>query len=90
MKGTLLALAAILALGALLVWAATGAHRGWTQTSVMKKTVDDITGLEAVTYEKRFVMGVEVLGGAWAGAGLLAGTALLLRQRRQQQPDIPQ
>ena len=52
-------------------WAAQGAHRGWSQDQVPVKQKDEVTGLEYVTYEKRYVPGVDVLG-----AGLLAGLAL--------------
>ncbi|HRT58996.1 MAG TPA: hypothetical protein P5038_20415 [Candidatus Paceibacterota bacterium] len=74
-------LAMLVAAAALISWVATGAHRGWTQTSVAVKTVDEVTGLEAVTYEPRFVMGVELLGGGLAGAALLGGAAQLFRRK---------
>jgi hypothetical protein len=74
-------LAVLVALGSLVLWLGTGAHRGWTQTSVQKRTVDEVTGLEAVTYEKRFVMGVELLTAAWVGAGVLAGVSLFFRNK---------
>lgn len=52
-------------------WTAKGAHRGWSQDQVPVKQKDEITGLDYVTYEKRFVPGVDALG-----AGLLLGAAL--------------
>lgn len=61
-------------LGALFVfcfWAAKGYHRGWSQHQVPVKQVDPITELEYVTYEKRFVPGIDYLG-----AGLLAGAVV--------------
>jgi hypothetical protein len=51
-------------------WAAKGAHSGWSMNQVPVKQLDEITGIEFVTYEKRFVPGVEFLGG---GIGLSAG-----------------
>ena len=60
-------------------WAASGANRGWTKTSVPKKTLDEVTGIEGVTYEKRFVPGVDFLGAAVLGAGILAGVSFLFR-----------
>jgi hypothetical protein len=51
-------------------WAAKGAHTGWSQNRVPHRQVDEITGIEFVTYEDRFVPGVEVLA---AGLGLAAG-----------------
>jgi hypothetical protein len=83
MKRPLQTIAALLALGALGCWVATGAHRGWTQTSVPKKTVDEVTGIEAVAYEKRFIMGVDLLGGAWLGAAVLAGASLLFHKKNK-------
>jgi hypothetical protein len=40
------------------------------------RTLDEITGIEAVTYEDRFVPGVDFLGG-----GLVLGAALLTASR---------
>jgi TRAP-type C4-dicarboxylate transport system permease small subunit len=77
----------ILALGLVLaafgIWLGTGAHRGWTQTSVQERSVDPVTGLEAVRYEPRFVPGLDALGGALAGASLLAGASFLFRKPPQ-------
>ena len=47
MKRLLRILAIVLALGATLTWAALGANRGWTRTSVPVKTLDEVTGIEA-------------------------------------------
>ena len=85
----------ILALAILLVtagtWAGTGGNRGWTKTSVAVKTLDDVTGIEGITYQKKFLPGVDFLG---AGAGLailLAGTSLFFRKptssKKQLQPN---
>lgn len=73
--------AAAIVLFALSVWVATGAHRGWTQTSVPVKTLDEVTGLEAITYQDRFVPGVDFLGAAGAGASLLLGASFLFRRK---------
>jgi hypothetical protein len=45
-------------------WAALGAHRGWSQNRVPVRQVDEVTGIEFVTYEDRFVPGID-----WLGAG---------------------
>ena len=81
MKRTLqiLALAVVVATGVL--WVATGANKGWTKTSVEVKTVDEVTGLEGRDYQKRFVPGVDFVGAALLGAGLLAGASLLFRNK---------
>lgn len=69
----IIALAA--ALAALGAWSFTGANTGWTKTSVPVKAVDDVTGLESITYEKRFVPGVDFLGAALLASGVLAGAS---------------
>jgi hypothetical protein len=74
-------IAAILIVGAIAFWAATGANRGWTKTSVPKKIVDEVAGIEGVTYEKHFVPGVDFLGAALLGAGILAGISILFRTK---------
>lgn len=69
-------------------WAGAGAHRGWTKTSVERVAIDEVTGLEARTYEKKFVPGIDFLGAALLGAGVLAGVSCLVRKpaRTVQQP----
>lgn len=62
--------ASLVLLGTLGFWAAKGAHRGWTQNQVPVKEKDEITGLEYVKYEKRFVPGIEF---PLAAAGLATG-----------------
>ena len=85
MKRTLRVLALALAIIAALVWLALGANRGWTRTSVPVRTVDEVTGIEGVQYRHQFVPGVELLGGALLGAGLLAGASLLFRNQQTRQ-----
>lgn len=43
-------------------WAGLGAHRGWSQNRVPIRQVDEITGIEYVTYVDRFVPGIDWLG----------------------------
>lgn len=81
MRKTLRLIALLLALAATGTWLCTGANRGWTKTSVPVKTVDEITGIEAVHYERRFVPGLEFLGAALLGAALLAGASFLFRNK---------
>jgi hypothetical protein len=76
----LLAMLVLLAAGA--TWLATGASRGWTKTSVMVKTTDPVTGLDGISYEKKFIAGVDFLGAAALGAGLLASTSLFFRKQK--------
>jgi len=51
-------------------WVLKGAHTGWSQNQVPVKQTDEVTGIEFVTYEKRFVPGIEFLG---AGVGIATG-----------------
>lgn len=81
MKTALRMLALVLALATAIVWLATGAHRGWTKTQVEQITVDEITGIEGRSYEKKFVAGVEFLGAGLLGAGALAGISLFFRNQ---------
>jgi hypothetical protein len=80
MRTTLRILAVVLAVGAALAWAVLGANRGWTKTSVERVTIDEVTGIEGRTYEKKFVPGLELLGGAMVGAGILIGLSFLFRK----------
>ena len=78
-------LALILVIAAALAWLLLGAHSGWTQTSVPVKTVDEVTGIEGIEYHKRFVPGLDFLGSAFVGAGLLAGASFLFRNQQSTQ-----
>lgn len=82
-------LALVTALGCLTWWWAAGANRGWTKTSVPVQTVDAITGLESVTYEKRFLPGVELMGGGLLAAAALAGVSSLFRRAGNPQNPSP-
>lgn len=74
-------IALMLALAAAGAWFATGANPGWTKTSVPIKTIDEITGIEAIRYEQRFLPGLELLGAALLGASLLAAASFLFRNQ---------
>jgi hypothetical protein len=82
MKKTLRILAVLVLLAAGATWLVTGASRGWTKTSVMVKTLDPVTGLDGISYEKKFIAGVDFLGAAALGAGLLAGASLFFRNKK--------
>jgi hypothetical protein len=81
MKRTLRFVAVILAAGSIIFWAVAGANRGWTKTSVPRKIVDQVTGIEGITYEKQFVPGVDFLGATLLVAGLLTGISFLFRAK---------
>jgi hypothetical protein len=76
-------MALIIAFAAVALWLVLGANRGWTKTSVAVVTIDEVTGLEGRTYKKRFVPGVDFLGVSLAGAGVLAGLSVFVRNRKQ-------
>jgi hypothetical protein len=62
-----------------------GGNRGWTKTSVPVKIVDEVTGIEGVTYQKKFVPGVDFLALAVGAAAVLAGASFLFRTKRNPQ-----
>ena len=76
------AIAAILILAAAGIWLAAGANRGWSKTSVPVKRTDEVTGITVDDYQKRFVPGIDFLGAALLGAGILAGASLLFRTKQ--------
>ena len=81
MKKILRRLALLVLVGASITWFATGANRGWTKTSEMVKTMDEVTGIEGITYQKRFTPGLDFLGAALLGAGILTGVSILFRKK---------
>ena len=85
MKRILQSLALLVALAAAATWLATGANRGFTKTSVAVKTLDEVTGIEGITYQKKFQPGVDFLGAAFGGTVLLAGASLFFRKPKTNQ-----
>jgi hypothetical protein len=83
-KMALRILALVIAFGSLSVWLATGASRGWTKTSVPVKQMDAVTGIEGVTYEKRFVPGVDFVSASLLAAAALAGFSLFFGNQTKQ------
>ena len=83
MKKTLLILSLAIALAAGATWLGTGANRGWTKTSVPVKTLDPVTGIEGITYQNKFLPGVDFLGAAAVIAGTLAAGSLLFRSKNK-------
>ncbi len=75
-------MALALALAAAIFWLAAGPNLGWTKNRVEKRAVDEVTGIEAISYEDRFVPGVDFLGVALAGAGALVAASFLFRKKR--------
>jgi hypothetical protein len=83
MRRALQLLAAMVILAAAITWMATGANRGWTKTSVPVKTLDPVTGIEGITYQKKFIAGVDFLGAAFIGAAVLTGASFFFRKPKQ-------
>ena len=75
-------IALALALAVVATWAASGANRGWTKTSRAVKTVDSVTGLDGIPYEKHFSPGVDFLAVGLAAAGALAGVSFLTKHKQ--------
>ena len=86
MKTPLRLLAVLILVGALITWAATGANRGWTKTSEPVKTMDDVTGIEGITYQKRFAPGLDFLGAGLLVASVLTGVSFLFRKNQTNNP----
>jgi hypothetical protein len=82
MKIPLRIFAAILILAAVAYWLAAGADPGWTKTSLPIKTVDQVTGLEHIEWQQKFVPGVDFLGVALVAAAALAGASLFLSNKK--------
>ncbi len=73
-------LALFIALVTLALWFFGGPNTGWTRTSEMVKAVDPVTGLEAITWETRFLPGLDFLGAGFFGATAVYGASFLVRK----------
>jgi len=71
--------AVLLLTGTATTWVLTGAHRGWSRTTVTEMQTDEITGIEYPVHRDGFVAGVEFLGGGVLVALALAGMSFLKR-----------
>ncbi|MFH1496924.1 MAG: hypothetical protein ABII82_03770 [Verrucomicrobiota bacterium] len=59
-------------------WYAAGQNTGWTKNRIAETQVDEITGIEYVTYKDHFMPGVELLS-AGITFGLLLSAATFIR-----------
>ena len=82
MKKLLLILALAIAVVAVAGWATAGANKGWTKTEVAVKTLDDVTGIEGISYQKKFQPGVDLLAVALGGAATLAAASFFFRKSK--------
>ena len=80
-RGLLRGVGLLVALGVVAFWTTQGGHRGWSQNQVPIKQLDPVTEIEFVTYDKRFVPGMDFLIGG-SLVGILAFSATFLPRRR--------
>jgi hypothetical protein len=79
---TILRLAALfVTLVTLVLWLFGGPNTGFTKTSVQVKTVDPVTDQDIITWEKRFLPGVDFLGGGLLAGALLFGASFIFRRK---------
>jgi hypothetical protein len=90
MKNLFRILALVVVLAAVVTWLATGANRAWTKTSVPVKTLDPVTGIEAISYQQKFLPGVDFLGAAFVVAAGLAGASFLFRSNNKNKTETKQ
>ncbi len=81
MRTALRFLAANLIAGTVIWWLAAGANPGWYKDQVPVKRIDEVTGLEGITYEKRFVPGVDILALACVTSAALTGLSFLFSRK---------
>jgi hypothetical protein len=67
-------------------WFFSGPNTGWTRDSVMHLVKDPVTEIEGPVYEKRFVPGVDFLGGGLAVAGLVVAASFFFRKADRGNP----
>ena len=81
-KRALRILAIIVLLAAVAIWAARGAHRGWTVNNIEHRATDPVTGLAKSTWEKGFIPGWDFLAVAALAAAGLTGASFLFRSKK--------
>ena len=81
MKKILRVLAVLVIVAAAVFWVVSGSNRGWTKDRIPKETIDEITGQKGVTYEDKFVPGVDFLAVAAGVAVALGGSSFLFRTK---------
>ncbi len=62
-------------------WWAKGAHMGWSQNLIPKVTIDEVTGLEHITYQSGYIPGIDLVAiGAASGLFLWLGSLFFGRR----------
>lgn len=69
---------------AIFFWLSRGANRGWSKSQVPRQQTDPVTGLVGVSWEQRFVPGLDFLGGSVAVSAALIGISFLRRRSASQ------
>jgi hypothetical protein len=87
MKTFLKALSLVVILTTIITWLATGASRGWSKTSVPVKTLDPVTGIEGISYQSKFIAGVDFLGAGLIAGAVLGSASLFFRSKKSNQPN---
>jgi hypothetical protein len=82
MKNSLRICALLLLVAAFALWLARGINRGWTKTTVQIKKLDEVTGIEGIEYQSRFVPGVDFLCAAFLASGSLVAGSFLFRTKQ--------
>jgi len=82
MRRALRIFAVILVLAAAACWLMAGANLGWTKTSVPLKTVDEVTGLDHIEWQKKFVPGIDFLGATLVAVGMVTGASFAFRDKK--------
>jgi uncharacterized membrane protein YphA (DoxX/SURF4 family) len=75
--------AAVWLAATLITWFSTGAHRGWTRTTVTETRTDEVTGLEYPHTQPGFVAGFEFPIAGIFGAVVLLGIGALGARRQR-------
>lgn len=76
------AISALLLAAVILYWIAAGAHRGWSMHQVPVQQTDEVTGINYVTYEDRYVPGIEVVAGGAVMSAFIFGLSFLFRPKQ--------
>lgn len=84
LANTLRGAALALLVGGFALWLATGAHLGFTQTSLVTMKRDEVTGIDYPERRAGFVAGVEIPLGTAGAAIVLALLSLAADRRRAQ------
>jgi len=80
MRAFLRLAALALLLGTVAWWFLAGRNSGWTKNQVGVWHVEELTGIQYVTYEKRFVPGVDLLVLSGGMALVLGAGSFLVRR----------